>query len=84
MQTQSNDTRITRNFNKEYIQDFQSKLSYEIWDTIFGENGVDKIFNIFHDIFVRIFSPSFPKMKIQGQKRKLCLDDKRCKDIHKP
>ena len=51
MQTQSSDTKIIRNFNREYIHDFQKKLSYEIWDTIFGENDVNKIFNNFHNTF---------------------------------
>ena len=68
MQTQSSDTKIIRNFNKEYIHDFQKKLSYEIWDTIFGENDVNKIFNNIHNTFLRIFYSSFPKMKIQAQK----------------
>ena len=73
MQTQSNDTRIIRNFSKEYIHDFQSKLSYESWDTIFGENNVDKIFNNFHNIVLRIFYSSFPKRTIQVQKKKDCV-----------
>ena len=30
MQTQSSDTKIIRNFNKEYIHDFQRKVSYAI------------------------------------------------------
>jgi hypothetical protein len=44
------------------------KLSCEIWDTIFGENYINKIFNNFHNTFLRIFYLSFPKMKIQVQK----------------
>jgi len=71
MNTQINDNRSTRNFNKSNIQDFQSKLSYETWDTIFGENDVDKIFNNFHDNFLRIFYSSFPKIKIQSKENKI-------------
>ena len=54
MSTQINDYRSTINFNKSNIQDFQSKLSYETLDTLFGENDVDRIFNNFHDNFLRI------------------------------
>jgi len=83
IQTQLSETRIVRNFNKHYIHDFKTKLSYEIWNTIFGENDVDKMFSNFHNTFLRIFCSSFPKKKIQAQK-KLYLDYKRYKDIHKP
>ena len=71
MNTQINDNRSTRNFSKSNIQDFQSKLSYETWDTIFGEYDVDKIFNNFHDNFLRIFYSSFPKIKIQSKENKI-------------
>jgi hypothetical protein len=51
------------------MHDFKTKLSYEIWDTIFGENDVNKIFNNFHNTFLRIFYSSFPEKKIQVQKK---------------
>jgi hypothetical protein len=53
METQSSKskTRIIRNFNKCYIHDFNIKLSYEIGDTIFGENDVNKILNNVHNTF---------------------------------
>ena len=69
MQTQPRETRIIRNFNKHNIQDFKTKLSYEVWDTIFGENYVNKIFNNFQNTFLKIFYSSFPKKKIQSQKK---------------
>ena len=47
----------------------KTNMSYEIWDTIFGDNDVNKIFNNFHNIFLRIFYSSFPKKKIQIQKK---------------
>jgi hypothetical protein len=59
------------------------KLSYEIWDTNFGESDINKIFNNSHNTFLNIFYSSFPKTKIQVQK-KLYLDNKRYKDSHKP
>jgi hypothetical protein len=69
MKTQSSETRILCKFNKYYIHDFKTKLSYEIWDTIFGDNDVNKIFNNLHNTFLRIFYSSFPKNKIQVQKK---------------
>ena len=44
-------------------------MSYEVWDRIFGENDVNKIFNNFQNTFLRIFYTSFPKNKIQVQKK---------------
>jgi hypothetical protein len=57
MQTQSSksETRIIWNFNKCCIHDFKTKLSYEILDTIFGENYANKVFNNFCNTFLRIF-----------------------------
>ena len=45
------------------------KLSYEIWDEIFGENDVNKIFNNFHNTFLRVFYSSFPIKKTLIQKK---------------
>jgi len=83
MHTHSSKTRIIRNFNKCYIHDFKTKLSYEIWDTIFGENYANKIFNNFHNTLLRIFYSRFSKKKIQIQK-KITLGWQRYKDINKP
>jgi hypothetical protein len=69
MKTQSSGTRIIHNFNKYYIHDFKTKLSYDIWDTIFGDNDVNKIFNNFQNTFLRIFYSSFPTKKIQVKKK---------------
>jgi len=33
------------------IEMTKTNLSYEIWDTIFGDNDVNKILNNFHYIF---------------------------------
>ena len=70
MQTQPSETRDIQNFNKHNIQDCKTKLSYDVWDTVFGENDVNKIFNNFHNNFLRILYSSFPKKKIQVQKKK--------------
>jgi exonuclease III len=55
MQTQLSDTRIIQNTKKHNIHGFQMKLSYEMWDTIYGENDVNKIFNDFHNTFLKHF-----------------------------
>jgi len=48
MQKQPSEYGIVRNINKHNINYFKTKLSYEIWDTIFGDD-VNKIFNNFHN-----------------------------------
>jgi exonuclease III len=63
MHKQSHETRTIRNFNKSCINDFKTKLSYEIGDNIFGKNDVNTIFNNFHNTFLRIFFQAFPKRK---------------------
>jgi len=68
MKTQSSETTIIRNFNKHCIHDFKTKLTYEIWDTITGDNDVNKIYSNFHNTFLRIFYSSFPKKKIPVKK----------------
>jgi len=65
--TRLNKTKTIRNFSKRNIQNFKTHLSYEIWDTIFGKQDVNEIFNNFHNIFLRIFHSSFPEKKIQLQ-----------------
>ena len=86
MQKQSHDTRTIRNFSKCSIHDLKTKLSYEIWDNIFGGNDVDNIFNNFHNTFLRIFYASFSKKKVQVPKQdntwltksiKICINHKR-------
>jgi hypothetical protein len=83
MQTQPSETTIIRNFNKHNRYDFKTKLSCEIWDTILGDNDVNKVCNNFHNTFLRIVYSSFPKKKIQVQKKEYSYV-RRFKDIHKP
>jgi hypothetical protein len=47
--TQSSETRIICNFNKHHIQYFKTRLINEVWDSIFGENDVNEIFNNFQN-----------------------------------
>jgi hypothetical protein len=42
------------------MADFKMKLSYETWEPVFSGNDVNKIFNSFLSIFLRIYYSSFP------------------------
>jgi hypothetical protein len=63
------ETRIVRNFDKYSVSDFKTKLSYEIWDDIFNKSDVNKMFNNFHNIYLRIFINVFSKKKIIVNKK---------------
>ena len=65
--TRLNKTKTIRNFSKHNVQNFKIHLSYEIWDTIFGKQDVNEVFNNFHNIFLRIFHSSFPEKETQLQ-----------------
>jgi hypothetical protein len=54
----------TRNINKKTIMEFQSLLSWEVWDDIFGNNNVNIIFNNFHNTYLRCFYACFAKKRI--------------------
>jgi hypothetical protein len=60
MQTQARETRIIWNFNMHNTRDFKTKLGYEVWDTIFGENDFNKIFNNFQNTYLRILLLKLP------------------------
>ena len=51
---------LTRNINDHTINDFLTKLSYEIWDTIFSTDDVNIMFNSFLDTYLKMFYSSFP------------------------
>jgi hypothetical protein len=53
-----------RNINKCTIQDFQIKLSYESWETVFNEDDVNTSFNAFLNTFLRHFYSSFPRIQV--------------------
>jgi hypothetical protein len=53
-----------RKINSHTIADFQLKLSYENWDSIFGEEDVNRLFIHFHNIYTRTFNSSVPLMPI--------------------
>jgi hypothetical protein len=54
---------FNRKIDKSSIMDFNTKLSYESWENIFGENNVNTIFNNFLNTYLRIFYSSFPLKK---------------------
>jgi hypothetical protein len=53
-----------RKINQNHLALFASQLSFETWDEIFNGDDVDKIFNIFLNIFLRIFHSSFPMSRV--------------------
>jgi hypothetical protein len=52
-------TYIKRKINKYTLADFRLKLSHETWEQLFDENDVNKIFNSFLNIFLRIYNSIF-------------------------
>jgi hypothetical protein len=56
-----------RNIHKYSIEDLKIRLSYECWDSIFGNNGnmdIDSLFSTFLSNYLRIFYTSFSLRKI--------------------
>ena len=54
-----------RKINTYSLNEFQTKLSYETWETVFNDNDTDTIFNNFLNTFLKLFNASFPK-KVQN------------------
>jgi hypothetical protein len=54
-----------RTFDKNSLNDFLNKLSYERWDTTFSSGDINTMFNAFLDTYLKIFYSSFPPKKIQ-------------------
>jgi len=50
----------SRLINECTLSEFQSKLSYESWDSVFNGEDVDTIFNEFINTYLRVFHHSFP------------------------
>ena len=46
---------FNRRIDKSSIIDFNTKLSYEVWEDIFADNDVNTIFNGFFNMYLRIF-----------------------------
>ena len=66
LQMQNHCIHTIRNINKYSVEEFKTRLSYESWDCIFGNNGnmdVDSLFNIFLNNYLRIFYTTFPIRK---------------------
>jgi hypothetical protein len=57
---------FTRKINRYTIADFQIKLSYEIWESVFNCEDVNVIFNSFLNTYLRTFYSSFPLTKIKS------------------
>ena len=46
---------VIRTFDKNSLNDFLNKLSYEMWDTIFSSEDINTMFNAFLDTYLKIF-----------------------------
>ena len=55
---------FNQRIDKFSIIDFNTKLSYEVWEDIFAENDVNTTFNGFLNTYFRIFYTSFPLRKV--------------------
>jgi hypothetical protein len=64
-QPQEHQTYFKRKINKYTITEFQVKLSYETWDSVFHHDDVNTIFNSFLNTYLRIFCSSFPLTKVK-------------------
>ena len=51
---------MKRKISKYTIAYFKLKLSYDLWEQVFDGDDINKIFNSFLNIFLRIYSSSFP------------------------
>jgi hypothetical protein len=63
LQTVNHHSYSIRNINKYSMEEFQIRLTYESWDSIFSNNDnmdVDSLFNIFMNNYLRIVSTRFP------------------------
>jgi hypothetical protein len=52
-----------RSINNHAIAEFHSLLSWEEWDSVFGVNNVDTMFNNFLNTYLRCYYSSFVKKK---------------------
>ena len=58
---------LHKKINQYTIADFQLKLSHEMWEQVFDWNDVNKIFNSFLNIFLRIYYSSFPLIEAKSK-----------------
>jgi len=52
---------LIRTLDKDSLNDFLNKLSYERWDTTFCSEDVNIMFNAILDNYLNFFTPVFPK-----------------------
>jgi len=52
---------LIRTLDKESLNDFLNKLSYERWDTTFSSEYINIMFNAILDNYLNFFTPVFPK-----------------------
>ena len=57
---------FTRKFDKLSIEDFNNKLSYEIWDNVVSEKDVNTSFNNFLNTYLKLFNSCFLFKKVHS------------------
>jgi hypothetical protein len=59
--------KIRRRIDQAVAQDFQYKLSFESWDSVFCTNDINKMYNYFLNSFLKIFYSSFPLKELTNE-----------------
>ena len=52
---------LIRTLDKDSLNDFLNKLTFERWDTTFSTEYINIMFNAFLDTYLKIFYSCFPK-----------------------
>jgi len=73
--------KVIRTFDKNSLNDFLNKLSYEMWDTTFSSEDVNIMFNAFLDTYLNFFLLQFSKKSNTTYSEKEWLDYLRNKNI---
>jgi hypothetical protein len=67
LKIQNANVKIMRKFDAYSILDFQYKLSFETWSSVFDDNDVNTMFNSFLSVYLRIFYSSFPLRRVNSK-----------------
>jgi len=61
---------LIRTLDKDSLNDFLNKLSYDRWDTTFCGEYINIMFNTFLDTYLKFFYSCFPKSNTTHTKKK--------------
>jgi len=60
---------LIRTLDKDSLNDFLNKLSYERWNSTFCSEYINVMFNAFLDTYLKIFYSCFPKSNTTHTKK---------------